>query len=204
MARRAWLDRWTAWTPALLLAALAGLTYWLDAQVQAPPDRPDGTARHDPDLILTDFRAERFDERGRVREALTAARAEHHPDDRSIDFARPTLTISAAERPQVTVSADHGSITGDQEVVVFRGNVHAERAASEPGQPGTKTGPLKLAGEHLRVLPRQERMDTDQPVTIEEPRGIIRAAGMEFDNRSQTLRFRGGIRGTLHPDPSAK
>ena len=30
------LDRLTAWSPVLLLGGLAALTYWLDAQVQAP------------------------------------------------------------------------------------------------------------------------------------------------------------------------
>ena len=36
---RALLDRLVAWSPVVMLGALAALTYWLDAQVQAPADR---------------------------------------------------------------------------------------------------------------------------------------------------------------------
>ena len=57
------------------------LTYWLDAQVQAPASHRDGSARHDPDLFLQDFRAVTFDERGRPSQVLAAAKAEHFPDN---------------------------------------------------------------------------------------------------------------------------
>ena len=53
---RSFLDRITSWSPALLLGALAALTYWLDAQVQEPPPRRDGSQRHDPDLFVGSVR----------------------------------------------------------------------------------------------------------------------------------------------------
>ena len=58
------LDRLVAWAPVLLLGALAALTYWLDAQVQPPASRRDGSTRHDPDLFLQDFKAVTFDALG--------------------------------------------------------------------------------------------------------------------------------------------
>ena len=58
MDRRARLiDRLVAWSPVLLLGGLAALTYWLDAQVQSASARRDGSARHDPDLYIENFRA---------------------------------------------------------------------------------------------------------------------------------------------------
>ena len=53
---RSFLDRATAWSPVLLLGGLAALTYWLDAQVQAPPPRRDGSTRHDPDIVAEGVR----------------------------------------------------------------------------------------------------------------------------------------------------
>ena len=41
-ARRS-LDRLAGWLPLLLLAGLAALTYWLDAQVHDPGPRRDGS-----------------------------------------------------------------------------------------------------------------------------------------------------------------
>src|SRR6266536_6328956 len=54
---RAFVDRMVAWSPVLLLGGLAALTYWLDAQVQADTARRDGTARHDADMYIENFRA---------------------------------------------------------------------------------------------------------------------------------------------------
>ena len=73
----------------LLLGGLAALTYWLDAQVQAPAARRDGSTRHDPDVFLQNFRAITFDANGRPRETLAATRAEHFP----------TTTARASRRP---------------------------------------------------------------------------------------------------------
>ena len=39
--RRPRIDRLVAWSPVLLLGALAALTYWLDAQVQSSGRRDD-------------------------------------------------------------------------------------------------------------------------------------------------------------------
>ena len=42
-------------------------------------------------------------------------------------------------------------------------------------------------------------MITDKPVTIDDPRGIINATGMEFDNRSKKLKFGSKVHGQLLP-----
>ncbi|HET9749341.1 MAG TPA: LPS export ABC transporter periplasmic protein LptC, partial [Casimicrobiaceae bacterium] len=91
---RAFFDRLVAWSPVFLLGGLAGLTYWLDAQVQAPPSHRDGSTRHDPDLFLQDFRAVTFDERGRPSQALAAAKAEHFPDNDTAELVDPRLALT--------------------------------------------------------------------------------------------------------------
>jgi len=42
----------TSWLPLTALALLVALTLWLNALVQAPTARADGSHRHDPDLIV--------------------------------------------------------------------------------------------------------------------------------------------------------
>jgi len=65
-------ERLTAWFPLLLLAALAGLTFWLDRFVQ-PPGNGQGTAmRHDPDYIVEGLSAVRMATDGGVKHALLA------------------------------------------------------------------------------------------------------------------------------------
>ena len=209
--RRSLIDRLTNWSPVMLLGSLAALTFWLDAQVQPPQPRIDGSARHDPNLFVERFRAISFDVDGRVRQSLAAQRAQFYPDDNSIDFAAVSMVVTDPDSPRVTVTADTGTLTGDRETITLAGNVRAMRdappAAAKPkagkadAGPG---GPVTLTTEYLRVVPKQGRATTDRAVTIEEPRGIIHAVGMEIDTKAQTLKLKSGVRGTLAPQPPPK
>ena len=209
--RRSLIDRLTNWSPVMLLGSLAALTFWLDAQVQPPQPRIDGSARHDPNLFVERFRAISFDTDGRVRQSLAAQRAQFYPDDNSIDFAAVSMVVTDPDSPRVTVTADTGTLTGDRETITLAGNVRATRdappAAAKPkagkadAGPG---GPVTLTTEYLRVVPKQGRATTDRAVTIEEPRGIIHAVGMEIDTKAQTLKLKSGVRGTLAPQPPPK
>ena len=105
---RALFDRLISWSPVLLLGGLAALTYWLDAQVQSPPERRDGLSRHDPDLFLVNFRAINFDESGNPKEMLSAQRGDHFPDDESAELTAPRLSITQPGKPAFTVTAARG------------------------------------------------------------------------------------------------
>jgi lipopolysaccharide export system protein LptC len=199
------LDKLVAWSPVLLLGALAALTYWLDAQVQPQSVRRDGSARHDPDLFLQDFRAVTFDAHGQPRETLAAVRAEHFPDDDSAELVSPRLSLSEVGRPTMTITADRGRIESGRDQGDFIGNVQFTRAAPDrPSTDGTPSGPVTLKTESLHVLTKEQRVQTDKPVTIEDPRGIIRGRGLEFDNKAKTVRLRSQVSGTFQPQDIPK
>jgi lipopolysaccharide export system protein LptC len=202
---RVLLDRLVSWSPVLLLGGLAALTYWLDAQIQPPRARVDGNARHDPDLYIESFSAVSFDASGRVRQALSARRAQHYPDDGSVDFLAPSLTLTEPGNPRLAVVADAGTLSGDREIVTLKGNVRATRdAVADKAAGGGAQGPTTFTTEFLRVIPKRNRAETDAPVTIEEPRGIIHATGMVFDNEAHTIKLKSNVRGTLEPQPLRK
>ena len=200
--RGALIDRLVAWSPVLLLGGLAALTYWLDAQVQADTARRDGTARHDADMYIENFRAVSYDADGTLRQSLAARRAEHHPDDESIDFTDPSLALTDPGRPRMSITANAGTLSGDRETVNFRGNVRATRDALPDGAAAGNEpkGPITLSSEALRVVPNKGRAETDGPVTVEEPRGIIHAVGMAVDNEAHTIKLKSGVHGTLSPE----
>src|SRR5437879_868410 len=147
---RAFFDRLIAWSPALLLGALAALTFWLDAQVQPPAARRDGSTRHDPDLFLVNFRAVEFDANGKPRQALEAKRGDHFPDDESVGLTQPTFKVTQSGKPAFTVTAEKGKISGDREHAYFTGNVvahrEAETASTAPGR--DPAGPMTLTTEY--------------------------------------------------------
>ncbi len=199
------LDRFIAWSPVLLLGGLAALTYWLDAQVQAPTARHDGSTRHDPDLFLQDFKAITFDAQGNPRETLSAARAEHFPDDDSAELTKPRLSLAEAGRPTLSITADRGRIDGDRNDGDFSGNVHVERTADPGASPGgSASGPVTLTTSALHVTTKEQRVRTDQAVTIEDPRGIIHGKGLTYDNKAKTLRLDSQVTGTFQPQDVPK
>jgi lipopolysaccharide export system protein LptC len=196
---RSWLDRATAWSPVFLLGGLAALTYWLDAQVQTPPPRRDGSARHDTDLFIEDVRAVKLDPEGRPLQSLVARRADHFGDDQTTEFRDIALGLTQTGRPPFHVTANEATLSGNRESIDFRGNVRATRDAA-PASPGeARSGPVTLTTEFLHVLPDNEIARTDKAVTIEEPRGIIHAVGLEMDNSETTVKLKSSVRGTLQP-----
>ena len=197
---RAFFDRLIAWAPVLLLGSLAALTYWLDAQVQPAPAHRDGSTRHDPDLFLSDFKAVTFDARGLPRESLSAASAEHFPDNDSAELRAPKLSLTETGRPTMTITADRGRIESGRDQGDFIGNVQFTRAAPDrPSTDGTPSGPVTLTTSLLHVFTREERVTTDRPVTVEEPRGIIRGRGLQFDNKAKRVQIQSHVSGTLQP-----
>jgi len=73
----------TGWLPLAALALLVALTFWLNQLVQAPAPRLDGSTRHDPDLIVENFDAQKLTEDGTVQYTLAARKMVHYPDDDS-------------------------------------------------------------------------------------------------------------------------
>jgi lipopolysaccharide export system protein LptC len=196
---RSWLDRATAWSPVLLLGGLAALTYWLDAQIKVPQQRRDGSTRHDADLYVEGVRAVKLDADGNPLQSLVARRADHFGDDQTTEFKDIALALTQTGKPPFRVTAREGTLTGDRENVYFRGSVRAVREAGAPAPGEPVSGPVTLTTEYLHVIPDKQLAKTDQAVTIEEPRGIIRAVGLEIDNHATTVKLNSSVRGTMQP-----
>lgn len=201
--RRRALDLFSAWSPALLLGGLAALTWWLDAQIVDSGPRRDGATRHDPDLVIEGARIVEMDEKGNAVQTLAAQRARHYPDDGTTEFDAPHVVLTQPNRPKFTVEAQRARVSADRENAYFEGNVRATREG-EGGQATDRgaAGSITLTTEYLHVIPGQDKAQTDRPVTIEEPRGIIRATGIVLDNASRTMRFNTNVRGTIAPPAS--
>lgn len=196
---RTLLDRLTAWTPVFLLGGLAALTYWLDAQVQPPQPRRDGSERHDPDIFVEGFRAISLDAQGRPKQSIAGKRAVHFGDDQTTEIVDPVLAQTEAGKPAFRVTAAMGKLSGDRKQVWFTGNVRAVRDAGPTKAGESPSGPVVVTTEYLHVVPDAERATSDKPVTIEEPRGIIHTTGIILDNKAKTVKLQSGVSGTLQP-----
>jgi len=201
---QAWLGRFVTWSPVLLLGALAALTYWLNAQVRIAGPTFDGSGRHDPDVFVDNFKAVNLDKDGLVRQALVARRAQHYPDDDTTAFDAPQIIFTDPGKPRLEVTADRATVTGDREHAYFDGNVRAVREAA-PGAPaGKPDGPITVTSDFLHVIPKEDRIVTDRPVTITDPRGVIHATGLELDNKTKTVKFKSRLSGQMQPQNNSR
>jgi lipopolysaccharide export system protein LptC len=185
------LNRLTSWFPVLLLASLAMLTYWLDAQVQSEV-RGSGPG-HDPDYFVEDFAATKFGKDGTVIEQLTARKLTHYREGLPTELVAPVLTDTQPGKAPMRVRADDGKVSVDNEHVYLAGNVVAEREA-DAGR-----SKITLATEYLHVRPKAEIADTDRRVTITDAMGTHVGGAMEANNKARTLKLRNGVSGEIRP-----
>ncbi|MFN0314656.1 MAG: LPS export ABC transporter periplasmic protein LptC [Burkholderiales bacterium] len=186
-------DRLLAWTPIVLLAALAALTNWLDRSVQS-----EGTLilrdPSNPDIIVEDFSATKFNLDGSQRYALVAHRMVHRPDEDSTQLENPKLTHYEPGEPQVHIQSNHAYVSKDAKEVDFTGDV---RILSEGDE---QTGPVTVTTSQLHVMPDEEIARSDQEVTISSQHGTLRGVGLEFNSRTRNMQLHSRVRGQLtHP-----
>jgi lipopolysaccharide export system protein LptC len=182
-------DRWLAWVPVLLLAALAALTYWLDQKVQPVGPGREGSP-NDPDFTADNFTAMRMSITGVPRYAVTAKRLVHYPADNSALLEQPELTHFDQEKAPVSIRANQGVVDKNGENVYFNGDVQVRRAAYAEHEE------VALYTDYLQVIPDQEVAKTDREVTMVSGKSTLKSVGLEFDNKTRMLTLRSNVRGT--------
>jgi len=184
-------ERFASLFPLLLLAVLAGVTWWLDQALLDTPMRRDATLRHDPDYIVDKLTAVRMDVAGKVKYTLRAAKMTHYPDDDTTHLELPELA-TASNRAPVTVTAKQGLVSSSGENVYFRNDVVLTRAAY------ADKSEMKLTSNYLHVIPEENIAKTDRPVKITDANTVVTAVGLEFNQETSVLKLYSQVRGTYH------
>ena len=168
--------------PLSLLLVLTLLTFWLRyATEMAEPNR-DGKSRHDPDYVLSDIVLRKLDQNGQLKYTLRATDVRHYPDDDTTDLTRPNLVHQNRKdgKPPVTISADRGRLSNDNDQVDLTGNVRIYRP------PSGKDQELTATTDTLTAFPDDETAFTKSPVLITQGKSWVKGVGMQVNNRAQT------------------
>jgi lipopolysaccharide export system protein LptC len=177
------------WFGLMLLALLTALTFWIDRTVQPPQMKRDGSTRHDADYIVNNFTSSRADIFGNPRYSLAGVEMRHFPDDDSTELVKPEFVLYSLNKPTTQIRADRGKISSNGENVYFMDNVRVVRAAT-----ATK-GEMTLVTDYLHIMPKQDYVETDRPVTIlQAPHTVIRATGMEFWKKLGILNLKNHVK----------
>ena len=186
--------------PLALLLLLALLTFWIDKSVQPQLPKLDGSSRHDPDYMMSNFETTKTDINGALRYKLAAAEMKHFPDVDTTDLIKPRFTQFAKDKPYTKLEGDTGNISSDGEQVEVFGNVLVMREAF-----GDK-GEMTVETDYLKILPNEEYATTDRPVVIKQAPGtVVYATGLIYEKNQQTVTLLHKVRAHYErPVPKAK
>lgn len=192
------MTRFSQLFPLLLLAVLAGLSFWLDQAVQEG-SQGSSSQRHDPDYIVEKIVAHRMDAKGDVKHTLYAERMTHYPDDDSTHLVSPRLISNASARAPMSITSRTARISSGGDHVYFETDVRATRAAYDD------KSEMVLETSFLHVTPDEHIARTDRPVTITDAHTVARAIGLELNSETRTVKFLSQFKGTYHdPDRAAR
>jgi lipopolysaccharide export system protein LptC len=175
--------------PLVLLSTLALLTYWINQTVQPPAPRLDGSSRHDPDYIISNFVTTQTDVNGDLRYKLAAVEMKHYPDDDTTYLQRPRYTQYAVNKPYTQVEGLRGYVSNNGEEVQIFDNVKVTRQAFE------EKGEMTLETDYLNIRPNDELVQTQSPVVIRQaPKTVIYATGMIYEKKNKTFTLLNKVR----------
>ena len=176
--------------PVIVLAVLAGLSFWLQSTVDRGETRNDGKLRHDPDAFAENFIVRRFDPQGQIRYRLTGPHLVHYPDDDSSELKSPVLTSYRADGSQVIVTGNHAKVTEKGATVFLWDNVIITRPATSDRQEMIARMP------DLTARPEAGFAFTGSPVEITQGQSWLKGVGLHIDNNTSTLVLQSQARGT--------
>lgn len=186
-------DRITAIIAILLLAALAGASYWY-SQAGRYGSRATPVSREGPDFIVDGVTLTQFDAAGRATNKLFAEKMTHYAADDRAELQRPRYVSLRPDQPQLETRAQHALIEGSGERVLLTGSVVITRDAGAEGE-----APMRLTTEKLVALPDLERYTTDVAVEMDRGGSVVKSVGMDYDNIKRVVKLHSNVRGTIAP-----
>ena len=196
--RRAW-ERLSIYLPVLLMGLLALGTWWLVRNAPQPQqveqERP---VRHEPDYFMRDFSVKNFDATGRLQSDIRGTLARHYADTDTLEIDQARMRSVAPDGRVTTASANRALTNADaSEVQLFGNAIVTREPLARTGQAPTPR--LEFRGEFLHAWVNDERVRSNQPVTLKRGNDTFTADSMDYDNLDQILNLRGRVHGILQP-----
>ncbi|WP_126453397.1 LPS export ABC transporter periplasmic protein LptC [Sulfuriflexus mobilis] len=175
----------------VVLLSLASASIWLQEegkQGDEDPAQKQAKQRHVPDYYMDNFEMTTMDDLGRPSSLLISDKMLHYPDDDSTELNMPTMTLYRETGKPWIVRSDRGWVAADNKLVLLSGNVVIDRHS------GPDNRPVKLLTERLRIHPKTDFAETDQPVTMLSEKRKTTAIGMRAYVREGQLQLLDDVR----------
>lgn len=186
-------ERAAAAMSLILLTTLALFTYYLSQIAERDMARAPRAkvVSNDPDYFVENLGLLTMNARGEPSLRIEARTMKHLPADDVIVFESPVLVSLDPQQPRVTIVADHGRAIHGSDETHLSGNVVLTRAAVGDRPPMAATTDFAI------VLPQQDIVLTDRPVTVIMGGNRLAGTGMELNSRTRQLRLDSSVRAVL-------
>lgn len=186
--------------PLLALATLAAIVYWF---VQMGEHTAANTTKknlqHTVDYLAENFSVSILNEQGTTHYRIHGNKLAHYEDDLSYDVTDPQLRAFLPAQPQLTVRADFGTMSGDNEKIELFGNAQLLRDAKLSAQNTIVSAPLSARSDFFRLFPNKDILETDRPIELRHGASLINAVGATYNNVNRVLELHNNVQGQLHP-----
>jgi len=185
----------------LLITMLAGTffafgSFWmLQVMLRGDGEFDPDLSKNEPDYIVEKFSFVRMSPEGKPRYLFYGAKLTHLPLGDASDVEQPILKSLVPDAPPLTITSLRARIHHEQNKVDLLGNVDIHRPAS----PTTRF--LSLKTEALTVFPDEDRMQTDQKVSMVLGEATVAGIGMQANNATRQIDL--GGRGQIVYPPNA-
>ena len=182
--------------PLLLMAVLAGGTWWLVKNtplVEAPTET--AAVRHEPDYRMTNFEVQRIGADGRLRVQVAGAELRHYPDTDTVEIDRARVRAIAPDGSLAIAEARRAVSNGDGSEMQLIGDVRLRRLAAGSGEDAPAQ--LEVRGEFVQALLNTEILRSHLPVTIRQGGSTLRAQNFEYQHLSGQISFTGKSQGEI-------
>lgn len=162
-----------------LLVAGLGMVVW-----NMRPEKGDNTKTTvKSDYRLMDFQMNSFDENGKVNFSLQAPLLERNTDGKSLTINQPQFTFPNEAEQLWHARADSAWVSDRAKEVQLRKNV----TVTGPKSPlGVQT---QFFSEQLLIFPKQNRIHSDEWVTINHGTTILKGLGLEADMNQRRVQL---------------
>jgi lipopolysaccharide export system protein LptC len=186
--------------PALLMAVLAALSWWLVKNTPVPGD-PAALVEplHEPDYTMRGFSLSSYAPGGALRSRLEGDQLHHYPDTDTIEVETVRLRLLDEQGRETLGHAKRALSNGDATQVRLMGDA---RIVREPAAHGTPDERIEIRSEFLEVFSPTERVRSHLPVTVVTGRGEMRAGSLEYSHLDRIAQLGGRVTGVLRPAPA--
>lgn len=194
----------SAYLPLLLMAVLAGGTWWLventplaEGPMEAVPPR------HEPDYRMKNFELQRVGPDGKLRVRIEGGEMRHYPDTDTLEIDGIRLRAFGSDGSLTLATARRAIANSDASDVQLLGEVKVQRFDMDASGEVQAKPKLEVRGEFLQALMASETLRSHLPVQLFYAGGELQAQGFSYENLKGTLSFSGRSTSRFYP-PGAK